>query len=120
MSGISVSIVIPSYNSHKTISRTIESLVKSDDYVLINEIIIVDSSDDNATKGLLGSFADTKLRLIHSGIKVMPSLQRNIGAEQATGDLLVFIDSDAYTQISGCHGSLQPIIQGGKPAEAVI
>lgn len=96
MCNFTISIVIPSYNSYRTIPATIENLLKQDNFCMVDEIIVVDSSDDHLTKEYLHSLNHDKIQIITSGIRVMPSIQRNIGAEQAKGDLLVFIDSDAY------------------------
>ncbi len=90
------SIIIPSYNSNRTIPVTIENILAQDNFCFIQEIIVVDSSDDDVTKDFLYSIKHEKVRIIDSGIKVIPSIQRNIGADEAKGDLLVFIDSDAY------------------------
>jgi glycosyltransferase involved in cell wall biosynthesis len=90
------SIIIPSYNSIRTIPFTIENILEQDNFCCIEEIIVVDSSDDNLTKDFLYSIKHEKVRIIDSGIRVMPSIQRNMGANEAKGDVLVFIDSDAY------------------------
>ena len=90
------SVIIPSYNSYKTIPTTIEKLISQEDFNRVSEIIVVDSSDDDFTKLFLNSIENKKVRVITSGIKVMPSIQRNIGARHAQGDLLIFIDSDAF------------------------
>ncbi len=90
------SIIIPSYNSFRTIPATIEHILKQDNFCCVHEVLVVDSSDDNVTKDFLYSIKHEKVRIIDSGIRVMPSIQRNIGAHEAKGDLLVFIDSDAF------------------------
>jgi glycosyltransferase involved in cell wall biosynthesis len=92
----SVSIVIPSYNSYKTIPITLEEIFKQSAADSLIEIIIVDSSDDLYTKTYLESIQSDKIRITVSGIKVMPAVQRNIGAKIALGEILVFIDSDAF------------------------
>lgn len=101
------SVIIPSYNSHKTIRYTLEGLMKQEHDGCLSEIIVVDSSDDGITKNYLQSISNGMVRVITSGIKVMPAIQRNIGAEHATGDLLVFIDSDAFPS----DGWLKKIIE---------
>lgn len=90
-----ISIIIPSYNSAHTIGRTLEGINSQSIKDKILEIIIVDSSDDLVTKSFLNSLESSVVKVIHSGIKVMPAKQRNIGAFAAKGELLVFIDSDA-------------------------
>lgn len=89
-------IIIPSYNSIHTISHTIEGIKKQTCINAIKEIIIVDSSDDENTHNWLKSQEDDFVIVTRSGYKVMPAIQRNIGAKMATGDLLCFIDSDAF------------------------
>jgi len=93
---VSISVIIPSYNSVKTIGYTIDHLLKQSVFNQINEIIIVDSSDDHLTLNQLNQYSHPKIRVITSGVRVMPAIQRNIGAKYATGNLLAFIDSDAY------------------------
>jgi glycosyltransferase involved in cell wall biosynthesis len=93
---ISVSIIIPSYNSYKTIQYTIEQILSFADQEKLTEIIIVDSSDDKVTKKYLNSIVGGKIKIITSGVKIMPAVQRNLGANHAVGNLLLFIDSDAY------------------------
>lgn len=91
------SVVIPSYNSAATIGQTLRHVLAQSASDRLVEVIVVDSSDDDgATKNVLASFASDKVKIVTSGIKVMPAKQRNIGARQARGDVLCFIDSDAY------------------------
>lgn len=91
-----VSVIIPSFNSSKTIGYTLDHLIKQSKAESILEIIVVDSSDDATTKDLLNSYKSEKLVNITSGVRVMPAIQRNIGGKNAKGDVLCFIDSDAF------------------------
>ena len=93
---VSVSVIIPSYNSTQTIGHTIDHVLKQSAFDRIKEIIIVDSSDDDLTMKQLKQYNHPKIHCIVSGVRVMPAIQRNIGAKHATGDILAFIDSDAY------------------------
>jgi len=87
------SIIIPSYNSINTIKHTIES-IKQQDPGLIHEVIVVDSSESDDVRNYIKSLKQTKFTIIKSGIRVIPAIQRNIGAEKATGNILLFLDSD--------------------------
>lgn len=84
------SIVIPVYNVENYIGKCLESIKKQTfkDY----EIIVVDDgSDDNSMK--IVKKYDTKIiNSSHVGV----SEARNIGAKQAKGDYLIFLDSDDY------------------------
>ena len=92
----SVTVIIPSYNSHKTISWTLKGIKAQTKLELIREIIVVDSSDDNITPDYLKTQEDDLVKVTRSGSRVMPAIQRNIGAKMAKGDLLCFVDSDAF------------------------
>lgn len=96
LSSVRISVVIPSYNSGRTIGQTLDSLESQTrgDYIL--EVIVVDSSDDEVTKPLLASREHGKILVLHVGQRVPPAPGRNTGARAASGNLLVFIDSDAY------------------------
>lgn len=90
-----ISVIIPSYNSRRTILQTLDSLVSSRESAP-KEIIVADSSDDDQTRKLLETYPSEKLRLILLPPKTMPAAARNAGAREASGDILAFIDSDAY------------------------
>ena len=96
-----MSVVIPSYNSADTIDRTLESLLRQARGAPA-EIIVVDSSDDERTRRVLEDIRRTasdgapEIRLIHMTRKTIPAIARNVGAAQARGRLLAFIDADAY------------------------
>jgi glycosyltransferase involved in cell wall biosynthesis len=100
MSQTTASVIIPSYNSARTIGQTLTHLLKQSAADRLLEIIVVDSSDDSETKTVLASFEGDKVQVVTSGIRVMPAKQRNIGAARAKGDVLCFIDSDAYPTAS--------------------
>jgi glycosyltransferase involved in cell wall biosynthesis len=88
-----VSVIVPSYNSFKTIKYTIKGLLSQPDG-LIDEIIIVDSSVDDKTRLILSKYESEKIRVIKASAG--PGVARNIGVRHSKGDILVFIDSDAY------------------------
>lgn len=93
------SIIIPSYNSVKTIEFTFKSLFNQSASDRIEEIIVVDSSDDELTRPMLHRYeSENKVKHINSGIKIIPAIQRNIGAKVAIGDVLLFVDSDAFPE----------------------
>lgn len=87
-----VSFIIPSYNSVKTLAKTIESLLKQSGED--NEIIIVDSSDDQMAQKYISIVPSDRVKVIVLDKKTSPAQGRNIGARAAYGELLCFIDSD--------------------------
>lgn len=90
---IKVSIVIPIYNSEKSINKLLEKLV-SQKYENIEIILINDGSTDNSKKICLGwTKKDLRIKYIeieNGGV----SNARNIGISEATGEYICFVDSD--------------------------
>ncbi|HTL71344.1 MAG TPA: glycosyltransferase [Candidatus Eisenbacteria bacterium] len=95
-----ISVIVPSYNARKTLGRTLDSLSQQTSPGLLREIIVVDSSDDGLTRDLLasraGSAGSAPLRVVDGGRRLSPALGRNMGAELARGETLLFLDADAY------------------------
>ncbi len=91
---LNVSFIIPSYNSHLTIQRTLQSILDQSVVECIKDILVVDSSDDQKTRAALDQFKNEKIRLHLLNTKTSPALGRNAGAKLAQGELFCFIDSD--------------------------
>ena len=106
-----VSIIIPTYNEEKVISRCLESLQKQTykDF----EIILVDDGSVDQTLHILQAFKekDKRIKVLsqpHGG----PGPARNLGASIAEGEVLVFVDSD-MTFLETFLGELVgPIFEG--------
>ena len=90
-----VSVVVPSYNSSATISKTLSCLMVQKGG-LIDEIIVVDSSDDRKTGKVLSAYESDGVSVVSLSRKTIPAIARNIGVEKSCGDVVVFIDADAY------------------------
>ena len=84
-----LSIIIPSYNSKKTLEICLNSIFKSE-YKNFEVIVVDDSSTDNSCL-IAKKFPCKLIRLKErSGL----AKARNVGASKAKGDILVFLDSD--------------------------
>ena len=92
---MSISVIVPVYNEERYIGETLSNLNSAKDCLLertgiTTEIIVVDNGSTDSTVSIAQS----------SGAKVIKESQRNIararnvGANAAGGDLLVFIDAD--------------------------
>ncbi len=93
----SISVIIPAYNSHLTLGKSIDGLLCQTAYDRIDHIIIVDSSDHpQALEQLEILKMKDKVLVLTSGVKVMPAIQRNMGAKHAESEILCFLDSDAF------------------------
>ncbi len=89
---ISVSVIVPCYNVQDYIVACVDSILKQT-YKNIQVILVDDGSTDN-TPSLCDSYSDknnfTILHTPNGGL----SVARNNGLEVATGDYVVFVDSD--------------------------
>lgn len=97
MSNDKVSIIVPVFNSENTIDECISSLVNQT-YKNI-EIILVNDGSTDKSKEKCNNFLKKDKRIIlinkkNAGV----SNARNYGIEKATGDLLMFVDSDDYIE----------------------
>jgi glycosyltransferase involved in cell wall biosynthesis len=88
-----ISVIIPSYNSSLTITHTLDAIIRQKrDH--IKDIIVVDSSDDGKMDLIITKYKSQQIKFINAGTRIMPAIQRNIGADAARGEILLFIDSD--------------------------
>ena len=115
-----VSVIIPSYNSAATIEKTLKALEAQTAYDKIEEILISDSSSDEKTQTLLRRAAGPKVKLLICGIQIMPAAARNFAALQAKGNLLCFVDSDAYPEKNWLEVILNAYESGKKAGAGAI
>lgn len=94
-----LSIIVPVYNTKKYLDRCVKSIIKQT-YRHLEIILVDDGSNDGS-----GRFCD-KLGERYSNIKVIHKenaglgYARNTGIEHATGELITFLDSDDYIELS--------------------
>lgn len=84
-----LSIVIPVYNSEKTLSSCLKSIYKS--APKNSEIIIVDDCSTDSSINIAKKF---KSKIIKLKTKSGAAAARNIGIKKAKNDIILFIDSD--------------------------
>ena len=87
-----ISVIIPTYNSEKTIGKLIESLLRQTVQPL--EIIVVDGNSTDSTEDVCAAFKSKLIRFIKNPSGHETGTNRNIGADSAKGDHLLFLDSD--------------------------
>lgn len=89
-----ISVVMPAYNSDKTIAMSIESVLKQT-YFDFEFIIINDCSDDK-TDEIIDYYAskDKRIKCFKNEKNSGVSYTRNIAISIANGDWIAFIDSD--------------------------
>ncbi|WBO20825.1 glycosyltransferase family 2 protein [Sphingomonas abietis] len=90
---LSVSIVIPTWNSSATLPRALASI--TDPGAGIEIIVVDDQSDDRASLHAIVE-ADARVILIVKPERTNAAHSRAIGLERATGDVVLFLDSDDH------------------------
>ena len=90
-----VSIVMPIYNVERYIKKSIKSVLNQTHENF--ELILVDDGSTDRSGNIADQFAkrDTRIKVIHKKNGGL-SDARNVGMSQATGEYMVFIDSDDY------------------------
>jgi glycosyltransferase involved in cell wall biosynthesis len=112
-----LSVIIPVYNGGEDLGKCLEALSRSSR--LPDEIIVVDDASTDLSGQLATHYGS--LVLHNLGSPLGPAKSRNRGAENAHGDVLVFIDADVsvhsdtlaliekymteYPEITGLFGS---------------
>lgn len=93
---ISVSVVIPVYNSEKYLSRCIGTL-QNQTLQSIEFIFVDDCSTDNSSAIIeKHAHTDPRIRLIHNANNSGPGVTRNVGIKEAQGQYVGFLDPDDY------------------------
>ena len=94
---VTVSIIIPALNEERVIARCLESVTHLDFPHDQFEVILVDNGSTDATLQLAQSFTDRLNLKILQKKDVRISALRNLGAREAQGSILAFLDADCLT-----------------------
>lgn len=89
-----ISIIVPIYNSEKTIDKCVSSILEQS-YKNIELILINDGSSDSSFSTIQRFTTDCRVRIIDKQNEGA-SKTRNRGIKEANGDYLLFVDSDDY------------------------
>lgn len=89
-----VSIIMPSYNSEKFISTTIESVLNQTHQNW--EMLIVDDVSSDNSNDIIADYMkkDNRIKLIKLDKNSGPAIARNRAIEEAKGRYIAFLDSD--------------------------
>jgi glycosyltransferase involved in cell wall biosynthesis len=88
---VTVSVVVPCYNSLPYLPETVASILAQDFGDL--EVVLVDDGGTDDLAGWVAQQDDPRIRLIRQE-NAGPSAARNTGIEAARGELVAFLDSD--------------------------
>lgn len=108
-----ISVIIPAYNEEKVIKECLKSLSRQTYKEM--EVIVV---DDGSTDGTKSKIRNKKLKLHIKNLKILeqghkgPGTARNLGARQARGEILVFVDADMTFEPDFIKKLVKPILDG--------
>lgn len=103
-----VSVIIPIYNVEKYLDRCIASVV---DQTYRNlEIILVDDGSTDNSPAICDEWAerDERIKTVHK-INEGAGMSRNAGMDNASGDYVLFVDSDDYIDLSAAEKCVEAL-----------
>ena len=102
-----VTVVVCSYNGAATIRETLEGLMRLDypDY----EVVVVDDGSTDGTAAIAAEYAVRLIRTENRGL----SAARNTGLAAATGEIVAYIDDDAYPDPHWLRYLVRTLLDGG-------
>ena len=108
-----ISIIVPVYNAEKYIEKCIDSII-GQTYKNI-EIILIDDGSTDSSGIICDKYLkkDARIKVLHinnSGV----SNARNIGLDKATGEWIVFVDSDDWIESNFCEKLYAGLISNPK------
>lgn len=102
------SLVIPAYNAARTIENCLRSAFEQTLPMELYEVIVVDDGSKDDTARIAQRFPVRLIQQSNSG----PAVARNAGAHLATGDILIFTDSDCELDREFLRNMLAPFERG--------
>ncbi len=98
---MNINVIIPTFNRARELESALNSILKQT--LLPSEVIIIDQSENTATKDLVESFDRTNqscgVRFIwHYQREKGSAKARNVGARLAKGEIICFTDDDVVLQ----------------------
>lgn len=112
-----ISVIVPVYNSEKTLNRCIDSILSQtfSDF----ELIIVDDGSSDSSGEICDNYAkiDNRVKVFHKQNGGVSSA-RNLGLENVKGKWVTFCDSDDYVSpvwldiyIRSCRNDIELVVQ---------
>ena len=104
-----VSVIVPVYKTEQYLDKCIQSII---DQTLDNiEVILVDDGSPDSCGKICDLYAnkDSRIKVIHKKNEGV-SAARNDGIHAATGEYLIFVDSDDYLPINALQSLYEVII----------
>lgn len=112
-----ISIIVPVYNSEKTLNRCIDSILSQtfSDF----ELIIIDDGSSDSSRVISDNYAkiDNRVKVFHKQNGGVSSA-RNLGLDNVNGKWVTFCDSDDYVSpewldyyVRNCRNDIELVVQ---------
>lgn len=98
-----ISLIVSAYNETAVIAQKIENSLALTYPADKLEIIIISDGSDDETAAIAQSYADTGITLMHDPVRRGKSAAMNRAAAQASGDILLFSDANAFYYADVLH-----------------
>lgn len=87
-----VSVIIPVFNRERYVATAIESILgqRFADF----ELILIDDGSTDASRAVMASYRDPRVRLVENGRNLGIPATRNLGLSLARGEYVAWLDSD--------------------------
>ncbi|MGH9892235.1 MAG: glycosyltransferase, partial [bacterium] len=97
------SVILNTYNRASQVGKAVESVLSQSGVDL--ELVIVDDGSTDDTQAVLAVLADARTRCLRQSNRGLAAA-RNVGAREARGDWLLFLDDDDRL----CEGALEALL----------
>lgn len=106
-----ISIIVPVYNVEKELDRCVASILRQT-YQNMEILLVDDGSPDNCP-AMCDAYvqADARVVVIHKENGGLSSA-RNAGLRAATGEYVLYVDSDDYIELDACERLVREIVKG--------
>ena len=101
-----ISVIVPVYQVEPCLRRCLDSIIKQSCTNL--EILLIDDGSPDRSGDICDEYAakDQRIIVIHQENRGL-SAARNAGLDLATGDFILFVDSDDWIEPSACESLLK-------------
>ncbi|MCA9197122.1 MAG: glycosyltransferase [Planctomycetales bacterium] len=106
-----ISVVLPSYNSEGSLRLVLEQLQRQD-FAGEFEVIVCDCSNHDLVEQICHEFAMVKY--VREAERFNPGIGRNLGAKHASGQLLLFLDTDVLLQENALTNAWDYYLHGNR------
>jgi CDP-glycerol glycerophosphotransferase len=89
-----ISVIITAHEVADYLDLCLDSILSQEGATVEVEIIAVDDASPDRSGAILAARHDPRLRLIHTATKAGPGRARELGAKEAKGEYLWFVDGD--------------------------